>query len=91
MNELIYLPKQQAPAALLGNIGGLYLIKPSFKDVPYIGRLGKYDRKTKTFTGTLSYQEGLNGFFICRTDGEVFIPSYDVDVMGVFINAKVAE
>lgn len=91
MNELIYLPNNQAPAALFSNIGGLYLIKPSFKNVPYIGRLGQYDRKTKTFTGTLSYQTGMNGFYICRTDGEVFIPSYDVDVLGVFINAQVAK
>lgn len=91
MNELIYLPKHQAPEVLFGNIGGVYLIKPSFKNEPYVGRLGQYDQKTKTFTGALSYHTGLNGFYICRTDGEVFIPSYDVDVMGVFVNAQVAK
>lgn len=37
MNELIYLPNNQAPEALFGNIGGLYLIKPSYRDEPYIG------------------------------------------------------
>lgn len=93
MSELIYLPRNQAPAALFGNIGGLYLIKPSFENAPYVGRLGLNKRDVKTFSGTspFSYELELKGFFICRTDGEVFIPHYDVDVIGVFVNAQVAK
>lgn len=93
MSELIYLQKHQAPVALFDNIGGLYLIKPSYRDEPYIGRLGLNKRDVKTFTGTspFSYELGLKGFFVCRADGEAFIPHHDVQVLGVFINAKVAK
>ena len=91
MNELIYLPNHQAPNGLYGVKDGLYLIKPSFRNEPYIGRLGQYDQKTKAFTGTLSYELGLRGFFVCRADGEVFLPHYDVDVLGVFVKAQVAK
>lgn len=91
MDKLVYLPRQQSPDGLYGVNGGLYLIKSSYRNDPYVGRLGQYDRKTRTFTGTLSYEMGLNGFFVCTAKGEVFIPHYDVDVMGVFINAKVAK
>lgn len=91
MSELIYLPRNQAPDALFGNIGGFYLIKPAFRDEPYIGKHCQYERGTKTFTGRAAYELGLRGFLVCRTDGEVFIPHYDVDVLGVFINAQVAK
>lgn len=91
MSEPIYLPRNQAPDALFGDVGGLYLIKPSYKNDPYIGRIGLFERGVKTFTGSISHELGLRGFFVCRPDGEVFIPHYDVDVMGVFVNAQVAK
>lgn len=91
MNELIYLPKHQAPKYMFDCIGGLYLIKPSYRNDPYIGRLGLYKHGIKRFTGGSPYELGLRGFFVCRADGEVFLPHYDVDVLGVFINAQVTK
>lgn len=91
MNELIYLPKHQAPEYMFACIGGLYLIKLSYKSEPYIGRYGLYKHGTKTFTGGSLNEVGLRGFFVCRADGEVFLPHYDVDVLGVFVKAQVAK
>ena len=91
MNELIYLPRNQAPEALLGIIGGLYLIKPSWRNTPYIGKYVTYEHGMKTASGSTVLTPDQRGYLVHNENGEVFFPTYDVNMLGVFVNARVTK
>ena len=91
MNELIYLPRNQAPDSLFGYIGGLYLITPSWRKAPYIGKFVTYEHGMKTASGSTVFTPNQRGYIVYNENGEVFFPEYDVDVLGVFVNAQVVK
>lgn len=90
MNELIYLPRNQAPDSLFGYIDGLYLITPSWRNTPYIGKYVIYEHGMKTASGATVLTPEQRGYLVHNENGEVFFPAYDINTLGVFINAQVA-
>lgn len=89
MNELIYLPNNQAPESLFGVIGGLYLITPAWNNTPFVGQFIVYEPGMKMFSGGSFSPHNTNGYLVHNERGALFIPYYDTRVLGVLINAQV--